>query len=171
MAVILRSATVADTDAVAAVWHDAWHDGHGELVSPGWRRHRSPENFRLRAPALIPHMIVAVDEGADDSGQDIICGFVTTEDNAVEDLFVAATHRGTGTAARLLREAENRLSAAGMKTACLQCTQGNDRAQRFYEKMGWRIARPDIQKIDTAEGRHSLDIWVMTKELTAPDHP
>ena len=165
MAIILRPATVDDTDDVAAVWHDAWHDGHGELVPPAWRRMRSRENFRMRAPALIPHMIVAVDEAAGAEGSDIICGFVTTEANSLEDLFVAATHRGTGVAARLLREGEERLAAAGVKTAQLECTQGNDRAQRFYEKMGWRVACPGVQEIDTPEGRQSLDNWIMEKSL------
>lgn len=161
MAVILRPATVEDTDEVAAVWHDAWHDGHGALVPPAWRRHRSRENFRLRAPGLIPTMIVAVDESAG-----ALCGFVTTEGEQLEDLFVAAEHRGTDVAARLLRAGEERLAAAGIRTAYLECTRGNERAQRFYEKMDWRIARPGKQEIDTAEGRQSLDIWVMEKTLT-----
>lgn len=165
MAVILRPATVEDTDEVAAVWHDAWHDGHGNLVPPPWRKLRDRENFRIRAPGLIPHMIVAVDKAAGTEGGDIICGFVTTEDNALEDLFVAATHRGTGVAARLLRAGEERLAAAGVRTAELQCSQGNDRAQRFYEKMGWRVARPGVQEIDTPEGRQSLDNWIMEKIL------
>ncbi len=163
MAIVLRPATMEDTDKVAAVWHDAWHDGHGALVPPAWRRHRSRENFRMRAPALIPHMIVAVDDGPD--GEEIICGFVTTEGNSLEDLFVAARHRGTGTAARLLRAGEEVLSAAGVKTAQLECTQGNGRAQRFYEKMGWRVVGPGVQEIDTPEGRQSLDILMMEKKL------
>lgn len=166
MAIILRPATEDDTDEVAAVWHDAWHDGHGELVSPAWRRHRSRENFRLRAPALIPRMIVAVEENG---GNSVICGFVTTDGSELEDLFVAASHRGTGTAARLIREGEKVLAAAGVKTAFLECSQGNDRAQRFYEKMGWRVARASVQEIETAEGRQSLDIWVMEKPLPAPE--
>ena len=165
MAVILRPATAEDTDEVASVWHDAWHDGHGELVSPPWRRMRTPENFRMRAPALIPHMTVAVDEDAGPDGTDVICGFVTIEENAIEDLFVAATHRGTGIAARLLRAGEIQLAENGVTVAQLQCTQGNDRAQRFYEKMGWRAIRPDVQEIDTPEGRQSLAIWIMEKTL------
>jgi len=168
MAIDLRSATVEDTDEVAAVWHDAWHDGHGDLVSPSWRRHRNRDNFRMRAPALIPHMIVAVQAGAGEDARDAICGFVTTEGSAVEDLFVAAAHRGTGVAARLLRAAETRLAEAGVATAVLECTQGNDRAQRFYEKMGWRVTRPGVQEIDTADGRQSLDILIMEKDLPGP---
>ncbi|RVU39077.1 GNAT family N-acetyltransferase [Hwanghaeella grinnelliae] len=165
MAIFLRAATVEDTDEVAAVWHDAWHDGHGNLVPAAWRKLRNRENFRMRAPALIPHMIVAVDEAAGAEGNDIICGFVTTEDNSLEDLFVAATHRGTGVAARLLRAGEEQLAAAGVTTAELQCTQGNDRAQRFYEKMGWQAVRPGVQEIDTPDGRQSLDNWIMEKSL------
>ncbi|WP_425404511.1 N-acetyltransferase family protein [Hwanghaeella sp.] len=160
MSIILRPATVEDIEEVAAVWHDAWHDGHGELVSPPWRRLRDRENFRMRAPGLIPNMILAYDEEAQ-----AICGFVVPEEDQIEDLFVAAPYRGTGTAARLLRAGEEKLAAAGVALAQLECTQRNDRAQRFYEKMGWRVARAGTQEVDTPEGRQSLDIWVMEKAL------
>lgn len=166
MAIVLRPATVEDTDVVSAVWHDAWHDGHGALVPPAWRRLRNPDNFRMRAPGLIPNMIVAVDEDLATDGNTGIVGFTVATGTELEDLFLAASHRGTDIAARLLRAGEEKLAAAGVSVAQLECTQGNTRAQRFYEKMGWHISYPSTQEVDTPEGRQSLDIWVMEKPLS-----
>ena len=45
---------------------------------------------------------------------------------------------GTGAAGVLMADAEAELRARGHGTAILNCAEGNHRAERFYEKSGWR---------------------------------
>jgi GNAT superfamily N-acetyltransferase len=55
----------------------------------------------------------------------------------VEQVYVAAGHRGTGVAATLIREAEAQVRANGHDTAWLAVVAGNTRARAFYERAGW----------------------------------
>jgi putative acetyltransferase len=66
-------------------------------------------------------------------------GFVTVHDDELEQLFVAASARGTGIAEALLRHGE-RVIAATHDVAWLAVAAGNARARRFYEKSGWTDA-------------------------------
>jgi len=67
----------------------------------------------------------------------------------VEQVCVAARHRGAGVADVLMTEAERRVAGAGHATAWLAVVAGNTRARRFYERRGWADARP----IARARGR------------------
>ena len=55
----------------------------------------------------------------------------------VEQVYVSEAHRGSGTAALLLAEAERQVAAAGFRQAWLAVVPGNARARRFYERQGW----------------------------------
>jgi ribosomal protein S18 acetylase RimI-like enzyme len=78
---------------------------------------------------------------------------------------VARSARGSGVAARLVRDAEERLAARGVTTAWLACAIGNERAARFYEKHGWRRTGTVVNIAETAEGGFALDVWRFEKDL------
>ncbi|MFD7311323.1 GNAT family N-acetyltransferase [Promicromonospora sp. NPDC059942] len=178
----LRHAVPADAPAIAAVWHAAWGDGHRGLVPPALEAVRTRESFGPRAAARVPGTTVAValdtpadgggadsgvasDAGATDAGavmvggaadagpgQDAVAGFVTVKGEEVEQLFVAAAHRGSGIAADLLSAGEARIAAAGHTEAWLAVVTGNTRARRFYERAGWSDAGPLDYRAETSEG-------------------
>lgn len=127
----LRPGTNADAPAVAVVWHGAWHDGHAGHVPDGLTAARTLEAFHLRTPSRVGDTTVAVVDG-------VVAGFVMVAADEVEQVFVAAEHRGAGVAALLLAEGERRVAAAGYDEAWLAVVEGNARARRFYEKHGWR---------------------------------
>jgi GNAT superfamily N-acetyltransferase len=127
----LRPATPEDADAIGDVWFAAWKDGHLGLVPEELVRVRTPESFRERAAGKVPGATVAEVEGG-------IAGFIVVADDEVEQVFVAAEHRGSGIAAKLLTAAEEQLSASGHETAWLAVVPGNARARAFYEREGWR---------------------------------
>jgi GNAT superfamily N-acetyltransferase len=135
MPVVLRPARDSDATAVAALWEPAWHDGHAGHVPDELAALRTPETFRARAARMVPRTTVATVNGE-------ITGFVTVSGDEVEQVFVAAGSRGTGTAGVLLAEAERQVAAAGHETAWLAVVAGNARARRFYERSGWSDGGP-----------------------------
>lgn len=131
----LRPATADDAEAIGAVWFHAWRDGHLGLVPEELARIRTEESFRERAAEKVADAVVAVAEGE-------VAGFVVVADDEVEQVFVAAEHRGTGMAARLLAAAEEQVRLNGHETAWLAVVPGNGRARAFYEREGWRDDGP-----------------------------
>jgi ribosomal protein S18 acetylase RimI-like enzyme len=129
---MLRAATPEDTDAIAEIWHRGWRDGHLGNVPDALLEHRRYEDFHARVPPRIADSTIAVVDGR-------IVGFVTVREDEVEQVYVAADARGTGTADELLRHAEERI-AARFDVAWLSVVEGNARARRFYERNGWRDA-------------------------------
>lgn len=127
----LRPGTRADAPVVADVWHDAWHDAHAGHVPGGLTAGRTRGSFHARTPGRVDDTTVAVVD-------DLVVGFVMVAGDEVEQLFVAAAHRGSGVAALLLAEGERRVAAAGHAEAWLAVVEGNARARRFYDKHGWR---------------------------------
>jgi len=64
---------------------------------------------------------------------------VTVKEDEVEQVYVAATARGTGVAGLLMQHAEHEI-ARRFDTAWLSVAVGNARARRFYERSGWTDA-------------------------------
>jgi GNAT superfamily N-acetyltransferase len=94
-----------------------------------------------------------------------ILGFHILKADEVYQFYVAPDARGTGLAARLMRDAENRLRATGVTRAWLACTVGNTRAARFYEKSGWTCIGTEAMHFETSTGPFTLDAWRYEKSL------
>jgi GNAT superfamily N-acetyltransferase len=73
-------------------------------------------------------------------------------DDEIEQVYVAAAHRGTGVAGVLLDEAERLVRANGHGKAWLAVVAGNARACAFYERAGWVDEGP-FDYAATAEDR------------------
>lgn len=150
--VTLRPATADDAGAIAQIWSDGWRDGHLGHVSDELVALRTRESFDPRAAARVADTVVADVDGE-------IAGFVMVVGDEVEQVYVAATHRGTGLAATLLTEAERMVAANGHDQAWLAVAPGNARARRFYERSGW-----------TDEGRFDYPAATERGTLAVPCH-
>jgi GNAT superfamily N-acetyltransferase len=128
--VVLRPAGPDDADAVATIWWDGWRDGHLGNVPDALVAVRTRESFDQRAAQGIGDTMVATVDGT-------VAGFVMVVGDEVEQVYVAAEHRGTGVAAALLAEAERLVASNGHGLAWLAVVPGNARARRFYERSGW----------------------------------
>jgi GNAT superfamily N-acetyltransferase len=84
---------------------------------------------------------------------------------------LSRTSRGSGVAAALLADAEERLSRNGVKKAWLACAIGNERAARFYEKCGWQLLGTMISQLDTSKGIYPLEVWRYEKVPTSAHTP
>jgi ribosomal protein S18 acetylase RimI-like enzyme len=141
---VLRAASLADADAIAALWHRGWIDGHLGHVPEALHAHRRLVDFQQRVPPRIPTTTVAT------LGREIV-GFVTLQDDELEQLYVAASARGGGVAGALIRHGE-RLIAERYSTAWLAVAVGNDRARRFYARQGWSDVAALDYRAETAAG-------------------
>ena len=89
----------------------------------------------MRIPTLRPATARDAAAVAELDGE--VVGFVMVVGDEVEQVFVAAAHRGGGVAGLLLDEAERRVAAGGHAEAWLSVVAGNARARRFYAGRGW----------------------------------
>ena len=128
--VALRAAREEDAGDIAEIWHLGWRDGHLGLVPQELADARTEASFRERASERIAETTVATVDGA-------VAGFVMVVDDEVEQVYVAAAHRGTGVAKVLIGEAERQVRANGHTKAWLAVVAGNGRARAFYERAGW----------------------------------
>jgi GNAT superfamily N-acetyltransferase len=158
---IVRAAREDELDHLARLWHDAWRDGHAHVAPAGLLRARSVENFAGRIAAALPDTFVAGPQGAP-------TGFFMLKDDELYQFFVAREARGSGFAASLLIAAEAELARRGVATAWLACAVGNNRAARFYEKTGWRVARTQVNRLETNEGVFEVEHWRFEKEMKQP---
>ena len=141
---VLRAASFADADAIAALWHLGWIDGHLGHVPEALHAHRRLVDFQQRVPPRIPTTTVAT------LGTEVV-GFATLHDDELEQLYVAASARGGGVAAALIRHAE-RAIAERYSTAWLAVAVGNARARRFYARQGWSDVAALDYPAETAAG-------------------
>ncbi|AOF89468.1 GNAT family N-acetyltransferase [Sinorhizobium sp. RAC02] len=155
---IIRQAETSEIDALAQLWHAGWQDAHAALLPAALARLRTLQSFAERLQSMLADVRVIGDFGAP-------LGFCAIKHDELDQLFVAPEGRGTGMAAALVADAEQRLAAHGVTTAWLACAIGNHRAARFYEKCGWALAGTVVNRLDTVEGPFDLEIWRYEKTL------
>ncbi len=130
----IRLAASMDREAIVRIWHRGWHDAHGALVPSSILVYRVPKHFSLWLEDSFDETFVAEDDGR-------IVGFYALDGVELSKLYVESESRGSGVARTLLSHAEGILASRGVGEAELFCTVGNLRAQRFYERRGWRLAK------------------------------
>lgn len=128
---VLRPAVAGDVERVAEIWSTGWREVHLDAVPDALVAARSPGSFAERAAGRIADTTVVEDAG-------LVVGFVMALDDEVDQLYVARTHRGAGSAGRLLAAAERMIRERGHGSAWLAVVPTNTRARRFYERQGWR---------------------------------
>jgi len=161
---VVRRAGAHDVDAIARIWHVGWGDGHVGHVPPELVRHRSEEQFAVRARQRLECTWVA-------ELRDQIVGFVVVKDDEVEQIYVDRTARGKGVAATLLHKAEAEIRGAGHRRGWLAVVAGNQRARSFYSRLGWRDAGAIMYAAETAVGPFAVPSHRYEIDLTdlAPD--
>ena len=154
----VRPAEAAEIDHLAKVWYDGWHDAHARILPAELARIRTRESLRDRLQEALPDVRVV-------GPFPTPVGFCLLKGDELYQLYVSAEARGTGAAAALVADAEERLAGDGVELAWLACAVGNERAARFYEKCGWRRAGTVVYQPDAANGVPALEVWRYEKRL------
>jgi ribosomal protein S18 acetylase RimI-like enzyme len=154
----VRAARDGDVEALTGVWHEGWHDAHDAIVPEQLVALRTAESFRDRLRAGLHAVRVVVDAG-------IPVGFAMRRGAEVFQFYVARSARGTGAAARLMRDTEAQMTAAGVPVAWLACAVGNTRAARFYEKCGWTRTATVVIESETSTGTMPIQVWRYEKRV------
>jgi putative acetyltransferase len=123
----LRRATVADADAIAAVYSASFR-----LLTFLPMLHTAAEDRSFVADVIFRDCEVIVAE--DDSG---IVSFLARQDEEVRLLYTRPDRVGRGAGTQLIEAAKK----SGVKALELWCFQANTRARRFYEARGFRAVR------------------------------
>ena len=154
-----RQAESTEIAALARVWCDGWHDAHKMIVPAALVAMRTIDQFERRMAEALPKVRVIGRVGAP-------LGFYFLKHDELDQFYIGAQARGTGTAALLLRDAEARLLGAGVTNAWLACAVGNLRAARFYEKSGWVRTGGVTAELAAPGGTFPLKVWRYEKTLT-----
>ena len=157
----VRVAETSEIEPLAKIWYDGWRDAHAAIVPAELAQVRTLDSFRQRLRAALPNVWTLGPVGAP-------VGFYMLKGVELDQLFVAAESRGTGVAAILITDAEERLRANGVAVAWLACAIGNLRAARFYERCGWQLAGNVINPLETPNGTFRLEVWRYEKSLIQP---
>jgi GNAT superfamily N-acetyltransferase len=158
----VRRAVAADMVPLAALWHATWHEAHAAIVPAALTAMRSRDSFAARLAQAGDRLRVAGPDGAP-------LGLCITRDNRVDQVYVAAVGRGTGLAAALLADGADRLRAASIAVAELDCAEGNARAAQFYARQGWQRRGVELATVETADGPFPLRVIVFEKRLASSD--
>src|SRR5690242_6006970 len=127
---VLRTASPADREAIAQLWHAAWHDAHADIVAPELLPHRGLPHFRALVRGRVHQITMAVID-------ERLVGFVGVDDDELVLLFVAASARGTGVADLLIEHAHRQIAERYLSVYLLDVEQ-NALARRFYERHGFQ---------------------------------
>jgi GNAT superfamily N-acetyltransferase len=157
---MIRPARMQDLPRVTSLYHRVWHETHGPHMPYAECAARHEGFFLDRIAGLMPNVIVG-------DNQNTVVGFVAWKGSLLGQLFLNPAARGSGFSQRLMEAAERGLCDQSVQEAELYCLMGNERARRFYERMGWRVRAIAAEPVRSSDAGGELrDFWVMRKRIT-----
>jgi ribosomal protein S18 acetylase RimI-like enzyme len=166
---ILRAAKIEDADAIAALhveaWRWAYRDLLPEVLLAGLSEERRATMWRNAIGEGKGHIVVAADGEA-------LVGFVAAgperdgpggaDVGEIYALYLRQDAAGTGLGRALIDGAIEALAHRGARAVVLWVLEGNTRARRFYERVGFRAdGETKIESRDDGdlhELRYALDL-------------
>jgi GNAT superfamily N-acetyltransferase len=153
-----RFARPSDVSRVAALYHDVWHETQAPFMPVEESKQRTLTFFVERMSALLATTVVEVRSRS-------IVGFAAWSGNVVGQIFVAKAFRGMNVGPVLMARAEREMVGQGIIEAELHCVAGNERARRFYERLGWACQGEMLEPVLGRGGEVGVAFWRMAKTL------
>lgn len=155
---LIRAPLPEETEALAQLWHTGWFDAHEAIVPDALIEHRTLDSFRQR---LAKHLSVTRVVGPANNP----LGFSMILGDELYQMYVSEQARGTGVAAALMADCEEKFIKQNIPLVWLSCTIGNHRAARFYEKCGWNNVGTETHQLETLAETFPLKVWRFEKSL------
>ncbi|MDR3100935.1 MAG: GNAT family acetyltransferase [Paraburkholderia sp.] len=136
MSISIRPFTAADTDAVLALWLDAFPE-YGDASRP----QRDPRLSIANKLGTQPELFFVAVRDEDDEGSAVVGTVMTGYDGHrgwLYSLAVARDARRLGIGTRLVRHAEHALTARGCPKLNLQVLSSKPDVLAFYDALGYR---------------------------------
>ena len=164
---IFREAVAADADAVAGLLTASWREAYTPLLQPELLRDRLPalhlamwrDHFAAPRPGIV---VLAVGE---DGPRGFCAAWLEDAEAYVDNLHMRPGQRGGGLGPALLGRSVAALVARGATRAALTIIDGNDRAQRFYERLGGVTAQPYDAELYGVPTRYRRIMWDDARQL------
>ena len=157
----VRDAVAGDVDRIADIKVSNWADTYGPLVPRevlGRFLDKDQAAAEIHELMRSPDTLLLVGPTAGDVQGFALTYMARTPDPWLESLHVMRQERGRGLGTLLIRETAKRLLAAGYRSMSLGVILGNDRASKFYERLGGIPVR--VEPVDFADGvEHTVWRW------------
>ena len=147
---MIRRATPADADAIAAVQARAWRHAFADIVEPDRMPVASEQGRRLAEHIEGGGEVQVFDQ----DGR--IAGFAMFVGDQLHALYVDPPAQGAGVGTVLLGAAVDALRAAGHTEAFLWTFEANGLARAFYERHGWQHVPGHDDHLGAPEVRYRL---------------
>ena len=149
----VRAARADDLDRIAAIKVKNWADTYAPLLSSEILRpflDEAAQRQYIKEKAALPGTLLLV---AEDKGE--VAGFALTFLDAdpepwLESLHVLAQSRGRGAGTELMSATAAELLDRGHRAMALGVVVGNDRAARYYERLGAELVK--VEPVTWAQG-------------------
>ncbi|MFD1139631.1 GNAT family N-acetyltransferase [Larkinella insperata] len=163
----LRTATVADINAIIALQEKIWEPTYRAILDPEqiqfmFQAIYAEEALRDQMENQQHEFVLVYSDGQ-------LTGFASYSQNTAEPsgfklhkIYVLPSEQGKGTGRLLLDEVVRRCRAAGADRLYLNVNRYN-KARQFYERLGFRVIREE----DIPIGPYWMNDFVMEKELVA----
>ncbi len=161
----IRSATLADVDAIAALHVESWRTSYRGILPNAFldgpvEEDRSSHWFELLEESGSDRTTLVAE------GDDGIAGFVSVTrssedgfDAYIEHIHVRPGRKGAGLGRQLLSAAVDRLIAKGCRSAYLLVFDDNSEAIGFYERLGGETERFGVEDMAGASIPRSRVSW------------
>ena len=159
--VSIRSATIADADAIAALHVASWRSSYRGILSertlgPALDSERQG-HWHGRLATMTPRDTVLI---AGDVGFIAVWGKGDPGFGVyIDNLHIHPERRSAGLGRRLLGEAMRRVAGRGETGAYLWVFDDNTRAIDFYRRLGGEIVEGGLDEIDGVQVAHSRIVW------------
>ena len=141
----VRRFEATDREAVVALWREVFPD------APPWN---DPDTDIDRKLSVQPELFFVAESDGEIVGT-AMCGY-DGHRGWVYSVAVGPRHRRKGIGADLMYRVETELRAVGCGKLDLQVREGNDRAVRFYESLGYKVEdRVSMGKLLDGDRRRS----------------
>ena len=164
---IVRRAEDKDFSVIATIQAESWRDAYSDILPEDYVTYRLDDDLRRHwnEVTILPEDVVLVAEKENEDGNEGLIGFIAVWcrpgkfDAFIDNLHVKPMWRSRQAGAALMKAAAQQLFRDGRRTAYLWAVENNERAIRFYERLGGIRGKVEMKDLFGYQTRHVQVVW------------